>query len=130
MLWWLILIIGVAAEVVGMALPQYWPDAPQWIWGTFVWGGIAVIIGALVWGFVGQIRDRAKPINRKPIYFAGQYLETAATWARDDDWWITLGNELRQAALDGSITVWGRRPYYTLPRSSMLAFTIECFAVR
>ena len=43
-------IIGLAAGVVGMATPQYWPDAPQWLWGLLVGGGLVTMIIASIWG--------------------------------------------------------------------------------
>ena len=44
-------IIGMAAGVVGEAASSYLPNTPPWIWGIVFWAGIAVIAGAVVWGF-------------------------------------------------------------------------------
>ena len=54
-----------------MALPQYWPEAPQIIWGVLFWGGFAVIAGAILLGFVGPVISPglAARAGRAPIYW-------------------------------------------------------------
>ena len=53
---WALAIIGLAAEVVGMAMPQYWPEVPQWIWGLLVWGGLVTMISAVIWAAWPQMK--------------------------------------------------------------------------
>ena len=42
--------IGIGIEIVALAAPRYWPNAPEWVWGMLVWLGIFIIVSAIMWG--------------------------------------------------------------------------------
>ena len=58
MRWPIVLGIGIGSEMVALAAPQYWPDAPEWIWGTLFWVGIVIIVVAIVLGVWPSIHIR------------------------------------------------------------------------
>lgn len=115
MYWKIALVIGVAAEAVGMGLPGYWPTAPEWVWGIFVWGGLAVIAGAIVLGvwprltsmsvLFGQRRNSRVPMIeiRDAVAQRGWDFNTDTSLHILD-----LCEALRQGGLDREISFWGR----------------------
>ena len=109
-------IIGIGAELVGIAAPQYWPNAPEWIWGTFVWGGIAVIIGAIIGGVWPYQRSIISALPWTPRLNRVPLIELRDAMARRG--WdfqtetslhiLDFCKALRQGGIDGAIAYWGR----------------------
>lgn len=111
-----ILLLGGIEIFIGGVMTA-WPYLlPQWV-GLVLMGIGVLTVGWALWPILARRKAGISngpriPPGRQPIYFAGQYLKATASWPCADDWWITLRNELQQAAKDGSITIWGRKPYF------------------
>ena len=120
---------GVGVLIVEMAAPQFWSDAPKWVWEVMLWVGIALILAGPVWWSLAKLNLQFQsPVVRRQIEQPNSR-EAASEPSRARDWtmrqafqwWVDTLNKnageegleffrpLRQAAVDGRVTVWGRR---------------------
>ena len=95
-----------------IGLPQFCPQAPQWVWGIFVWLGA----GLIVIGILLALKEKW------PNLFL-IFPKSKRDWNIRDalEWWVQVNGfnmgdgevldfftNLRQEAMDGNVMVWGR----------------------
>lgn len=122
-------IIGIMVGIVSEAAPLYLPGTPYWIWGIILWAGFAAIIGAAVWAAWPVLRRRLPRRSAiRPAPWRDWNMKQGLQWwekthgADATERGLEFFSTVRQAALDGHITVWGRR--------NMQMFTYKDYAFR
>lgn len=91
--------VGFGLELVWLAAPMVFPNAPEWIWQITFWLGCILIVGPGVFWFCDRPRDDVTI----PAYEAIKFF--AKVRPNSDD---TTAINLADGARLGEITSWGR----------------------
>ena len=74
--------------------------------------------------FAPEVETKAPPLDRQPINLAYEHLIRVGVFEEDGNDALQIANLLRQAALDGEISIWGSEPS-SMPVEWQAPFLIE-----
>ena len=74
--------------------------------------------------FAPEVETKAPPLDRQPINLAYEHLIRVEVFEEDGNDALQIANLLRQAALDGEISIWGSEPS-SMPVKWQAPFLIE-----